>query len=203
RSDETIERGVVVTREVLRAISTLAHSRGATPLILVPQFGAETPVERKLRQRVLDEGGFSYVWVELDAAWRLPWDRHPNPRAAQAVGAAIRARLREWRCRARRPWDDCCFNASCARTIQEVERPEPHRVRGRLPGGCRFWIRPAFAAGRSWPRPSRPLGRGFPTSLDEPGKLAARSRGSTRPADPQRQGRVDKARCAGCARPTL
>jgi hypothetical protein len=95
RSDETIERGVFVTREVLRAISTLAQSRGATPLVLVPQFGAETPVERTLRQRVLDEGGFSYVWVEIDAAWRLPWDRHPNPRAAQALGAAVTARLRK------------------------------------------------------------------------------------------------------------
>jgi hypothetical protein len=95
RSDETIERGVLVTREVLRAIASLAHSRGATPLILVPQFGAEAPVERTLRQRVLDDGGFSYVWVEIDAAWRLPWDRHPNPRAAQALAAAVTARLRE------------------------------------------------------------------------------------------------------------
>jgi hypothetical protein len=95
RSDETIERGVLVTREVLRAIASLAHSRGATPLILVPQFGAEAPVERTLRQRILDDGGFSYVWVEIDAAWRLPWDRHPNPRAAQALAAAVTARLRE------------------------------------------------------------------------------------------------------------
>jgi hypothetical protein len=36
----------------------------------------------------------SYLWVEIDAAWRLPWDRHPNARAAQAMAAAIAARLR-------------------------------------------------------------------------------------------------------------
>jgi hypothetical protein len=95
RSDETIERGVIVTREVLRAIENLAHSHGATPLIAVPQFGAEEPAERALRQQILDEAGLSYLWVEIDAAWRLPWDRHPNPRAAQAVAAAITARLRE------------------------------------------------------------------------------------------------------------
>jgi hypothetical protein len=95
RSDETIERGVLVTRDVLRAIASLTRSRGATPLILVPQFGAETPVEHKLRQRVLDDGGFSYVWVEINAAWRLPWDRHPNPQAARALAAAVAAHLRE------------------------------------------------------------------------------------------------------------
>jgi hypothetical protein len=95
RSDETIDRGVIVTRGVLHAIARLANSRGATSLILVPQFGAEGPVERTLRRRVLDDGGFSYVWVEIDAAWRLPWDRHPNPQAAQALAAAVTARLRE------------------------------------------------------------------------------------------------------------
>jgi hypothetical protein len=97
RSDETIERGVLVTREVLQAIASLARTRGATPLILVPQFGAEVPTERMLRQRVLDEGGFNYIWAEIDAAWRLPWDRHPNSRAAQALAAAVTARLREQR----------------------------------------------------------------------------------------------------------
>jgi hypothetical protein len=95
RSDETVERGIIVTREVLRAIADLAHSRGATPLILVPQFGVEAPVELTLRQRVLDDAGFSYVFVEIDAAWRLPWDRHPNPQAAHALAAAVTARLRE------------------------------------------------------------------------------------------------------------
>jgi len=97
RSDETIDRGVVVTREVLHAIDSLARSRGATSLILVPQFGAEVPVERTLRQRVLDDGGFGYVWAEMEAAWRLPWDRHPNSRAAQALAAAVTARLHEQR----------------------------------------------------------------------------------------------------------
>jgi hypothetical protein len=94
RSDAVIERGVTVTREVLRATIELARTRAATPLIVVPQFGPEEPTERALRRRVLDEGGLSYLWIEIDAAWRLPWDRHPNARAAHAMAAAVAARLR-------------------------------------------------------------------------------------------------------------
>jgi hypothetical protein len=94
RSEEAIERGVMVTREILRGTAELARERGATPLILVPQFGAEEPGEQALRRRILDETGLPYLWVEIDAAWRLPWDRHPNSRAAHAIASAIAARLR-------------------------------------------------------------------------------------------------------------
>jgi hypothetical protein len=94
RSDEAIERGVMVTREVLRATVELARARGATPLIVVPQFGPEDQAERVLRRRILDETGLSYAWVELDASWRLPWDRHLNPRAARTIAAAVADRLR-------------------------------------------------------------------------------------------------------------
>jgi hypothetical protein len=94
RSDAAVERGVTVTREVLRATRELARAHGATPLIVVPQLGHEEPAEQMLRHRILDEAGLSYVWVEIDGAWRLPWDRHPNPRAAHAIAAAVAARLR-------------------------------------------------------------------------------------------------------------
>jgi hypothetical protein len=94
RSEETIERGVRVTREVLRATVDLARARGATPLVVVPQFGGETAVESALRRRVFDRSDVPYVLVEIDAAWRLAWDRHPNPRAARTIAAAIADRLR-------------------------------------------------------------------------------------------------------------
>lgn len=95
RSDETIARGVAVTREVLRATLALAQTRGATALVVVPRFGPEEEPERLLRQRVLDDAGVPYVSVAIDAAWRLPWDRHPDARAAQAIAEAIAAKLRE------------------------------------------------------------------------------------------------------------
>ena len=94
RSDETVERGITVTRDVLRATVDLARARGATPLIVVPQFGAEAPVERTLRRRILDETGLPYVLVAIDSGWRLPWDRHPNASAAGLIADAVADRIR-------------------------------------------------------------------------------------------------------------
>ena len=93
RADDTVERGVVMTRDVLGATVNLARARGATPLIVVPHFGVEPQAERALRRRILDESGLPYVWIEIDDAWRLPWDRHPNMRAARVIATAIVARL--------------------------------------------------------------------------------------------------------------
>jgi len=94
RSDETIERGVLMTREVLRATLELARARDAVPLIVVPQFIPEAPAERELRSRVLDEAGLPYVWVPLDSSWRVPGDPHPDARAAHAIAVAIANQLR-------------------------------------------------------------------------------------------------------------
>jgi hypothetical protein len=94
RTDDTVERGVTMTRNVLGATVTLATARNATPLIVVPHFGVKEDAERTLRRRILDETGLPYVWIAIDDAWRLPWDRHPNARAAQAIATAIAARLR-------------------------------------------------------------------------------------------------------------
>ncbi len=93
RSDETVERGITVTREILRTTIELSAARGATPVILALQFGAEDHVEQALRRRILDEPGLPYVLVEIDPAWRVPGDVHPNARAAKMIAAAIVARL--------------------------------------------------------------------------------------------------------------
>ena len=93
RSDEAIERGVSVTREVLRSTIDLARARGALPIIVVPQFTPEESEEREIRSRVLDEAGLTYVWVELDASWRVPNDGHPDARAAHAIAVAIANQL--------------------------------------------------------------------------------------------------------------
>ena len=93
RSDAAIEEGIVTTREVLRATVELVSRRGAKPLILVPQFGQEEPRERILRQRILDEPRLPCVLVQLDPSWRIRGDGHPDPRAAQAMAAALAERL--------------------------------------------------------------------------------------------------------------
>lgn len=94
RSDEAIEHGIALTREVLRATVDLASARGAAALIVVPQFTPEGPTEQVLRRRMLDEAGLPYVWVGLDPSWRLPSDLHPDPRAAHAMAVAIADHLR-------------------------------------------------------------------------------------------------------------
>jgi hypothetical protein len=93
RRETTVEEGVRNTREVLRATVQLARDRGAVPLVVVPQFGSEDGVQRMLRERVMTDDVPS-VLVTLDPDWRLPWDRHPNARAAHAIATAIAARLR-------------------------------------------------------------------------------------------------------------
>jgi hypothetical protein len=92
--DEVIERGITVTHEVLHATAMLARAHGATPLIVVPQFGREEDTQQMLRRRIVDDSGVPYVFVEIDPAWRLAWNRHPDARAAHAVAAAIAARIR-------------------------------------------------------------------------------------------------------------
>ncbi|MFL6246880.1 MAG: hypothetical protein ACJ74H_12695, partial [Thermoanaerobaculia bacterium] len=97
RRTETIEDGIAATRAVLQAGVQLARERGAVPLIVVPQFGAESQWERELRRRILDEPGLPYVSVPLDPAWRVwPGGRgHPDERAAHAIAVAIARRLRD------------------------------------------------------------------------------------------------------------
>ena len=94
RREETIERGVAVTREVLRETCRLARARGASPLIVVPQFMPEEPAERAVRQRVLDGTDIPVVRIDLDGRWRIPGDGHPDARAAHAIAVAIATRLR-------------------------------------------------------------------------------------------------------------
>jgi hypothetical protein len=93
RSDDTVERGITVTREIFRATFELASAREATPLILVLQFGPEDHVEQALRRRILDEPGLPYVRVDVDPAWRVPGDVHPNAQAAHTIAAAVAAGL--------------------------------------------------------------------------------------------------------------
>jgi lysophospholipase L1-like esterase len=94
RSDETVRRGIAVTRAILKAAGKLAESREATPLVLVLQVGPEDHVEQALRHRILDGLGLQYVLVEIDPAWRLSDDVHPNAHAARVIADAVAARLK-------------------------------------------------------------------------------------------------------------
>jgi hypothetical protein len=94
RREATVEQGLRVTRDVLRATVQLASARHATPLIVVPQFGPEDQQQLGVRRGVLG-ADVPCALVPLDPGWRLPWDRHPNAHAAHAIAIAIAERLRQ------------------------------------------------------------------------------------------------------------
>jgi len=93
RRQSTIDAGVELTRRIFTATAALAHARGATPLVIVPQFGVESAPEMELRQRIVSDLDVPVAVIPLDPAWRLPWDRHPDARAAHAIAVAIAARI--------------------------------------------------------------------------------------------------------------
>ncbi len=93
RSEATVERGIAMTRDVLAATSDLARSRGAVPLVVVPQFWQEDALERSLRERILEQPHVPYLLVEAGPDWRLPRALHPNAGAARRIAGAIAARL--------------------------------------------------------------------------------------------------------------
>jgi len=93
RRDSTVEAGVGMTARVLDAMMQLARARGATPLVIVPQFGQDDDAQRALRRRILTQD-IPHMVIPLDPDWRLAWDRHPNARAARVIADAVAARLR-------------------------------------------------------------------------------------------------------------
>jgi hypothetical protein len=93
-SEAEIEQGIAATRAELAATAAMARRHGAIALVVDPQFGGESPVERMLRRRILEEPGVEFVRIKLDPAWHLQGDSHPDPRAAHAIAMAIAARLR-------------------------------------------------------------------------------------------------------------
>jgi hypothetical protein len=94
RRETTVERGIAVTSDVLRATAALAAARGAASLIVVPQFNREDALERRLRRRILDDAGLPYLFVQFDDGWRIPGDLHPDAPTARRIAVAIAERLR-------------------------------------------------------------------------------------------------------------
>jgi hypothetical protein len=82
---------------VLRATAALAAAHGAMPLILVPQFGHDDERDQVLRRTIFEGTGLSYVFVEIDPTWRIPWDRHPDARAARAIAERVATAIRDAR----------------------------------------------------------------------------------------------------------
>jgi hypothetical protein len=87
RSQREIDDAVLMTRQALGAMVAAAESKGAVPLVLVPQLTEETAEEATIRRRVL--AGLPYLHVPLDRAWRVANNRHPDARADAALADAV------------------------------------------------------------------------------------------------------------------
>ena len=105
RSDETVERGIAVTREVFDALVGLAAARGATPLVLVLQVGPEDRVEagasapdRRRPGAALPAGGdrSRLACAGRRASGRARGARHRRCRRVQADGHHAIARHPPW-----------------------------------------------------------------------------------------------------------
>lgn len=90
-----IENAVATDRRLLLADVALVRARGAQPLVLVPIFQPEQPVERALRIAIFDEADIPHKIVPLDPRWRLPSDAHPDARAHAAMAQATWSYLKE------------------------------------------------------------------------------------------------------------
>jgi hypothetical protein len=129
RSDDDVERGIEVAREVLRATDALARARDARSLIVVPQFGEETPRERELRVRILDEAGVPYVFVRLSPAWRVRDDGHPDARGAHEIAKAIaESLLKAGAFHAERTGHEVSQLVSCVFSVRMRSRPRAFAV---------------------------------------------------------------------------
>lgn len=88
-SPAAIREAALTDRKLLQADAALARARGAQPIVLVPVFMPESPLERRLRAEVLDGTHIPYLLVPLDPRWRLPRDHHPDARADRVMASAI------------------------------------------------------------------------------------------------------------------
>jgi hypothetical protein len=91
RTADDIARGATLTREALQAAQRMAAAQGAPLVVLLPQFGPETPLERRLRQEILDEGHVPYIIAPVKSV--LPHEIHPDPASARAIAGQVSAWL--------------------------------------------------------------------------------------------------------------
>jgi hypothetical protein len=55
----------------------------------VPQYLPEEPVERRIREAVLDRAGIHYLLVPIPPQWRSPTHYHPTSEGAAALATAV------------------------------------------------------------------------------------------------------------------
>jgi hypothetical protein len=89
---------VAVARAFLSATARDARARGAYPLVVLTNYGTNcVPDETgrpSIETRLFDGLSIDHVRVDLDPAWVISTNRHPDARAARAIADAVTLALR-------------------------------------------------------------------------------------------------------------
>lgn len=93
RNPADVARSEATTSAVLKGAIAAAEARGARAIVLVPQYLPEEPIERRIRQDVLDRAGIPYLLVPIPPQWRSPTHYHPTPEGARRIAERISEEL--------------------------------------------------------------------------------------------------------------
>ena len=94
-SEAQLQRSLKLTRTILHATAAAARVRGALPLFVVPSIGLPRPREKHpeafIVNALLDD--LPHVVVDIDPAYLIPWDGHPDRAGAGQIADAIATAL--------------------------------------------------------------------------------------------------------------
>lgn len=92
-SDSQNQAMLELVGAIFSETARLAREKGAAPLFLIPSLGAPRPLddhpEAWIIHELFEARKLPYVLVDLDPAWTLAHDGHPDPRAARRMAEAI------------------------------------------------------------------------------------------------------------------
>jgi hypothetical protein len=88
---------IALARSFLAATARDARGRGAYPLVVLTNYGVNCLPDESgrpsIEKRLLDGLSIDHVRVDLDPAWVISTNRHPDARASRAIADAVRLAL--------------------------------------------------------------------------------------------------------------
>jgi hypothetical protein len=100
-SDEFASHTMALAGFLFRETARLARARGATPLFVIPIYGASRPLddhpEAWVIRELFEAQGLPYVLIDIDESLSIPGDGHPNAQAAALIASRVAEALRSAR----------------------------------------------------------------------------------------------------------
>jgi hypothetical protein len=97
-SDEFATRTMALSGLLFRETAKLARAHGATPLFVIPMYGAQRPLEAHPEawaiRELFESQQLPYVLIDIDDSLSIAGDGHPNAEAAALIASRVSAALR-------------------------------------------------------------------------------------------------------------